>query len=191
MHVCGPLAGSGNSNDDAFLNLGRDYPDNGRFQIVLWDIGGVEPIPHGTTSCTMGEITLCEGVAQVEIYEEAPVGAPIHPALDRPLTGPWRCRFQGSIWLGCRHPGGSVLGETPTAPPPRNRTARPTLAGVAFGPSVRKSRSHAFQWSLGKFLAVPHRNVARRGTEWTPNEALPEAQSRAELGGIGSKRKAQ
>ncbi|TFD06292.1 hypothetical protein E3T25_02950 [Cryobacterium sandaracinum] len=113
--MCGPLAGSGNSNDDAFLNLGRDYPDTGRFQIVLWDIGGVEPIPHGTTSCTMGEITLCEGVAQVElefagqveIYEEAPVGAPLHPALDRPLTGPWRCRFQGSICWGAGTPAGA------------------------------------------------------------------------------------
>ena len=67
QHVCGPLAGSGDSNDDVFLNLGRDYPDTGRFQIVLWDIGGVEPIPHGTTLCTMGEITLYEGVAQVEL----------------------------------------------------------------------------------------------------------------------------
>ena len=67
QHVCGPLAGSGNSNDDVFLNLGRDYPDTGRFQIVLWDIGGVEPIPHGTTLCTTGEITLYEGVAQIEL----------------------------------------------------------------------------------------------------------------------------
>ena len=67
QHVCGPLAGSGNSNDDVFLNLGRDYPDTGRFQIVLWDIGGVEPIPQGTTLCTTGEITLYEGVAQIEL----------------------------------------------------------------------------------------------------------------------------
>ena len=67
QHVCGPLAGSGNSDDDVFLNLGRDYPDTGRFQIVLWDIGGVEPIPHGTTLCTTGEITLYEGVAQIEL----------------------------------------------------------------------------------------------------------------------------
>ena len=67
QHVCGPLAGSGNSNDDVFLNLGRDYPDTGRFQIVLWDIGGVEPIPSGRTLCTTGEITLYEGVAQIEL----------------------------------------------------------------------------------------------------------------------------
>ncbi|TFB51961.1 hypothetical protein [Cryobacterium tagatosivorans] len=67
QRVCGPLAGSGNSKDDVFLNLGRDYPDTGRFQIVLWDVGGVEPIPHGTTLCTTGEITLYEGVAQIEL----------------------------------------------------------------------------------------------------------------------------
>lgn len=67
QRVCGPLAGSGNSNDDVFLSLGRDYPDAERFQIVLWDIGGVEPIPHGTTLCTSGPVTLHEGVAQIEL----------------------------------------------------------------------------------------------------------------------------
>ena len=67
QRMCGPLAGSGNSNDDVFLNLGRDYPDAERFQIVLWDIGGVEPIPYGATLCTSGLITLYEGVAQIEL----------------------------------------------------------------------------------------------------------------------------
>jgi hypothetical protein len=67
QRVCGPLAGDGNSNDDVFLNLGRDYPDPQRFQIVLWDIGGVEPIPYGATLCTSGQISLYEGVAQIEL----------------------------------------------------------------------------------------------------------------------------
>lgn len=67
QRVCGPLAGVGNSEDDVFLNLGLDYPDPGRFQIVLWDIGGVEPIPLGATLCTAGQITLYEGVAQIEL----------------------------------------------------------------------------------------------------------------------------
>lgn len=67
QRVCGPLSGNGNSNDDVFLNLGRDYPDPERFQIVLWDIGGVEPISYGATLCTSGEITLYEGVAQIEL----------------------------------------------------------------------------------------------------------------------------
>ena len=62
-----PVVGSGSSNDDVFLNLGRDYPDAERFQIVLWDIGGVEPIPYGATLCTPGHITLYNGVAQIEL----------------------------------------------------------------------------------------------------------------------------
>ena len=67
QRVCGPLAGSGNSGDDVFLNLGLDYPDFGRFQIVIWDIGGVEPIAYGSTLCASGRITLYEGVAQIEL----------------------------------------------------------------------------------------------------------------------------
>jgi len=66
QEVCGPLAGMGNSTDDVFLNLGLDYPDPGRFQIVLWDVGGVEPLAPGTTLCITGLITLYEGVAQIE-----------------------------------------------------------------------------------------------------------------------------
>jgi hypothetical protein len=73
QRVCGPLAGSGNSNDDVFLNLGRDYPDAERFQIVLWDIGGVEAIPYGSTLCTSGPVTLHEGVAQIELQSASSV----------------------------------------------------------------------------------------------------------------------
>ncbi|WP_418606680.1 hypothetical protein [Georgenia sp. SUBG003] len=66
QRVCGPLADVGYSNDDVFLNIGRNYPDPGRFTIVLWDIGGVEPISPGTTLCTEGDITLFEGVPQIQ-----------------------------------------------------------------------------------------------------------------------------
>ena len=69
QRVCGPLAGGGNSEDDVFLNLGRDYPDRERFQIVVWDVGGLEPIDGGVTLCTSGEITLYEGVAQIELTD--------------------------------------------------------------------------------------------------------------------------
>ncbi|MGO4593144.1 hypothetical protein AB4Z18_04910 [Leifsonia sp. 2TAF2] len=68
QRVCGPLAGSGQSEDDVFLNLGLDYPDPGRFQFVLWDVGGVEAIPLGTTLCAAGPITLYNGVAQMELH---------------------------------------------------------------------------------------------------------------------------
>ena len=69
QRVCGPLAGDGYSEDDAFLNLGLDYPDPERFQIVVWDAGGLEPIAHGSTLCTLGVITLYNGVAQIELED--------------------------------------------------------------------------------------------------------------------------
>lgn len=69
QRVCGPLVGSGYSYDDAFLNLGLDYPSQGRFQIVVWDIGELEPIAFGSTLCTSGVISSYEGVAQIELYD--------------------------------------------------------------------------------------------------------------------------
>jgi hypothetical protein len=69
QRVCGPLAGGGNSEDDVFLNLGRDYPDPERFQIVVWDIGSLESIDGGVTLCTSGPITLYDGVAQIELTD--------------------------------------------------------------------------------------------------------------------------
>ena len=65
--VCGPLAGQGQSDDDAFLNLGLNYPDPGRFTIVIWDVGSVEQLPRGTTICTTGKITSYRGVPQIEL----------------------------------------------------------------------------------------------------------------------------
>ena len=73
QRVCGPLAGGGNSDNDVFLNLGRDYPDRDRFQIVIWDIGGLEPIAGGVTLCTAGVITLYEGVAQIELRDPSAI----------------------------------------------------------------------------------------------------------------------
>ncbi|MEJ1089399.1 hypothetical protein WDU99_13850 [Microbacterium sp. Mu-80] len=73
LTVCGPLAGSGYSTDDAFLNLGLDYPDSGRFQIVIWDVGRLESIPLGATLCTTGRITLYEGVGQIELTDPGAV----------------------------------------------------------------------------------------------------------------------
>lgn len=77
QRVCGPLRNTGSSGDDVFLNLGREYPDPERFTIVLWDIGAIEPLSPGTTLCASGEITIYEGVGQmqlrsagaVEVYE--------------------------------------------------------------------------------------------------------------------------
>lgn len=67
QRVCGPLSGIGSSEDDVFLNLGRDYPDPARFTIVLWDVGGVQAPPSGATLCASGVISTYEGVAQMEL----------------------------------------------------------------------------------------------------------------------------
>ena len=67
QRVCGPLAGTGNSEDDIFLDLGRDYPDPERFQLVIWDIGSIDPIPLGATVCASGQISLYGGVGEIEL----------------------------------------------------------------------------------------------------------------------------
>jgi hypothetical protein len=69
QRVCGPLVDSGSSQDDVFLDLGLPYPDQNRFQLVIWDVGGLEPIAYGSTLCTSGLITVYEGVAQIELYD--------------------------------------------------------------------------------------------------------------------------
>ena len=69
QRVCGPLVGDGNPEDDVFLNLGLDYPSVGRFQIVIWDVGRIDPIPYGVTLCTTGQITVYDGVAQIELED--------------------------------------------------------------------------------------------------------------------------
>lgn len=73
QYVCGPLANSGVSGDDVFLNLGLGYPEVGRFTIVLWDVGAVEEIPSGTTLCARGTITLYQGTAQIELTDPGSV----------------------------------------------------------------------------------------------------------------------
>lgn len=67
QRVCGPLSGIGSSEDDVFLNLGRDYPDPARFTIVLWDVGSVQAPPSGAMLCASGVISTYEGVAQMEL----------------------------------------------------------------------------------------------------------------------------
>ncbi|MBC7631373.1 MAG: hypothetical protein H7290_07865 [Flavobacterium sp.] len=65
--MCGPLAGTGQSSNDVFLNLGVDYPDLNRFTIVLWDVGSVKPPPGVTHLCASGVITEYQGVSQIEL----------------------------------------------------------------------------------------------------------------------------
>lgn len=73
QRVCGPLAGSGGSEDDVFLNLGVDYPSLERFQIVIWDVGSVDPIPLGSTVCTSGPIALYKGVPEIALHSASEI----------------------------------------------------------------------------------------------------------------------
>jgi hypothetical protein len=69
QRVCGPLRSQRPWNDSVFLNIGRDYPDPGRFVIVLWDVGAVETISAGVMLCAEGQITSYEGVPQIELND--------------------------------------------------------------------------------------------------------------------------
>lgn len=73
QRVCGPLRSQRPWEDSVFFNIGLDYPDPGRFAIVLWGVGGVETLEPGVTLCVEGLISSYEGVAQIELYDTAPV----------------------------------------------------------------------------------------------------------------------
>lgn len=68
QRVCGPLAGTSNSDNVFFLNLGAPYPDPSRFQIVLWDVAPSDPIDVGKTVCATGPIKLYNGVPEIGLY---------------------------------------------------------------------------------------------------------------------------
>jgi len=69
QRVCGPLVSDGQSEDDVFLDLGLSYPDPGRFTIVVWDVGALEPIAYGSTLCTSGRIVLYNAVPQIQLRD--------------------------------------------------------------------------------------------------------------------------
>lgn len=74
--VCGPVVGthwaSGSKGKPTFLNIGRDYPDPGRFTVVIWGENRANfPQPPegyylGKTICVTGLIEPYEGTPQIE-----------------------------------------------------------------------------------------------------------------------------
>lgn len=69
QRVCGPLMSVRNTEDGAFVNVGRDYPSSDRFTFIFWDFY-LEPIEGGATVCGSGEIYLYDGVvAQMEMWD--------------------------------------------------------------------------------------------------------------------------
>lgn len=69
QRVCGPLMSVRNTEDGAFVNIGRDYPSADRFTFIFWDFY-LDPIDAGATVCGSGEIYLFDGVvAQMEMWD--------------------------------------------------------------------------------------------------------------------------
>ncbi len=66
--VCGPVASTGNSDNDYFVNLGYAYPDTRRFQFVFWDVGELPTIRSGDNVCATGEVVPYEDVFELELY---------------------------------------------------------------------------------------------------------------------------
>ena len=66
QRICGPLISLRNTDDGAFLNLGKDYPSPDRFTFIIWGVA-LEAIEDGATICGKGNIYLYDGVTQVEL----------------------------------------------------------------------------------------------------------------------------
>lgn len=74
--VCGPVVdatwASSSNGKPTFLNLGRPYPDAGRFTVVIWiqyrNNFPREPEKHylGKTICVTGLITEYKGIPEIE-----------------------------------------------------------------------------------------------------------------------------
>lgn len=74
--VCGPVVdthwASGSKGKPTFLNIGKPYPDSGRFVVVIWiDYRASFPQPPegyylGKTICVTGLIEEYQGIPQIE-----------------------------------------------------------------------------------------------------------------------------
>lgn len=81
--VCGPVVGthwaSGSKGKPTFLNIGKDYPDSGRFTVVIWiDYRANFPQPPegyylGKTICITGLIEPYEGIPQIEAKDPSQI----------------------------------------------------------------------------------------------------------------------
>ncbi len=74
--VCGPViqvtAPAGTSGNPTFINVGKSYPDSGRFTIVIWGDhkSAFSPSPEqlyrDKRVCVSGKISLYSGLPQIE-----------------------------------------------------------------------------------------------------------------------------
>jgi hypothetical protein len=68
MTVCGPVASIRYDDDDAFVNLGVDYPDDDRFVLVVWDVGANAFTAEDDVACAFGEVGEFDGAAQIQLH---------------------------------------------------------------------------------------------------------------------------
>ena len=99
--VCGPLVSAryDSSSRATFLNLGEDYPDPDRFTIVVWGSSPqgsalLDDPPVGLETCGSGEVSLYQGVAQIEMSSTSGLSFPgleqdDRPGLDEQIPGPY------------------------------------------------------------------------------------------------------
>lgn len=67
QRVCGPLTSMRNTYDGAFVNVGLDYPNPGRFTFIIWGVE-LQPLPSNATVCASGNIYDYQGgTAQMEL----------------------------------------------------------------------------------------------------------------------------
>lgn len=67
QRVCGPLTSMRNTVDGAFVNVGLDYPDPGRFTFILWGYEA-QSLPATAVVCAAGTIYMYEGTTgQMEL----------------------------------------------------------------------------------------------------------------------------
>lgn len=68
--ICGPVRSIQMDADDTFINVGKDYPDEHRFVIVVWDAGDLELGEHdGEEVCATGDLTSYSGVPQMKFRD--------------------------------------------------------------------------------------------------------------------------
>jgi DNA/RNA endonuclease YhcR with UshA esterase domain len=84
--VEGPVVGttfaSSSNGQPTFLNIGKDYPDPGRFTVVIWGENRAsfstppEDAYSGKTICVTGEIDTYKGVPQVAVSSPSQIESP-------------------------------------------------------------------------------------------------------------------
>ena len=66
VRVCGPLRGTGSTQDATFLNLGVDHPDPERFTVVIWEAAPRRSWSVGARVCARGTGEAFEDIHEMQ-----------------------------------------------------------------------------------------------------------------------------